>query len=335
MSAGPSTSRDVTDSPTPGRHRRMLRGDGLALAAPQAKPIVPRQRHGRSSTAYGRCVGTPLYSDDLERFISRHFGGRGRVWLDQLAGRVEQYQRVWGLEIERYLPGGLMSCCLAVRTADGARAVLKLDGPWTPARREILALRRWSGRAAPDLLHADEAGGALLLERIEPGTPLADGALGEEIVGVARLLRVLHASTASAALLQQLPPLADVVEEQIATAGAEAAARSAAEATALRPALERARDVASRLLESWDRDDVILHGDLESKNILICHKRGLAAIDPLACVGEPAYDAAYCAASALPGGRRDERCGLVAAELGLDPERVRRWASVVALDHPC
>ena len=95
------------------------------------------------------------------------------------------------------------------------------------------------------------------------------------------------------------------------------------------------RDVASRLLESWDRDDVILHGDLESKNILICHKRGLAAIDPLACVGEPAYDAAYCAASALPGGRRDERCGLVAAELGLDPERVRRWASVVALDHPC
>jgi len=204
--------------------------------------------------------------------------------------------------------------------------------PWTPARREILAFRLWSGRAAPDLLRADEAGGALLLERIEPGTTLAGGALGEEIVRVARLLRALHALPASAASCWQLPPLADVVEEQITTAGAEAAARSPAEATALRPALERARHVASRLLESWDGDDVVLHGDLESKNILICHKRGLAAIDPLACVGEPAYDAAYWAASALPGGRRDERCALLAAELGLDPERVRRWASVVALD---
>src|SRR5207247_3359309 len=139
-------------------------------------------------------------------------------------------------------------------TADGTRAVLKLDGPWTPARREILALRLWSGRAAPNLLRADEPGGALLLERIEPGTPLEGGAARKEI-GVAQLLGVLHASPGSAALFEKLPPLADVVGEQIATAGAEAAARSPAEATALRPALERARDVASRLLESWDGDD--------------------------------------------------------------------------------
>ncbi len=301
-----------------------------------------RDRHGLDRpaascapvTAYGRPVGTPLYSGDLERFISRHFGSRGRVWLDQLPARVEQYQRAWGLEIEGYLPGGLMSCCLAVRIADRTRAVLKLDGPWTPARREILAFRLWNGRAAPDLFRADEAGGALLLERIEPGTSLEGGAAREEIVNVGRLLGVLHGSAARAAVFQHLPPLADVVEEQIATAGDEAAARSPAEATALRPALERAREMASRLLESWDGDDVVLHGDLESKNILICQKRGLAAIDPLACVGEPAYDAAYWAVSALPGGRRDERCALLAAERGLDPERVRRWASVIAIDLP-
>jgi streptomycin 6-kinase len=92
--------------------------------------------------------------------------------------------------------------------------------------------------------------------------------------------------------------------------------------------------VASRLLESWDGDDLVLHGDLETKNILVCHKRGLAAIDPLACVGDPAYDAAYWAASAFPSGRRDEGCALLAAALGLDPERVRSWASVVAIDPP-
>ena len=134
------------------------------------------------------------------------------------------------------------------RGADSGRKARRPQArrPWTPARREILAFRLWSGRAAPDLLRADEAGGALLLERIEPGTPLADGASGEEIVRVARLLRALHALAASAASCWQLPPLADVVEDQITTAGAEAAARSPAEATALRPALERARHVASR-----------------------------------------------------------------------------------------
>lgn len=283
-------------------------------------------------TAYRRCVGARLYSHDFERFVSRHFGSAGRGWLDQLPHRIERYRRAWRFEVERYLPGGLMSCCLAVRTSDGVPAVFKLSGSWTPARPEILALRLWSGRGAPSLLRSDEAGGALLLERIEPGEQFDGGARREDIARVAEVLRVLHGARPTAALSHQLPPLARVVEEQIATAGAEAAARSQAEVKRLRPTLRNARRVASRLLESWDGGDVVLHGDLENKNILICHKRGLAAIDPLACIGEPAYDAAYWAASAPPAGRREKRCALLAGELGLDPERVRRWASVIALE---
>jgi streptomycin 6-kinase len=33
-------------------------------------------------------------------------------------------------------------------------------------------------------------------------------------------------------------------------------------------------------------------GELENKNILVCQKRGLVVIDPLPCIGDPAYDAA-------------------------------------------
>ena len=82
----------------------------------------------------------PLYSLDFERFVARHFGAQGRAWLDRLPARVEHYVRVWQLELEQHLAGGLMSCCLAVRTLDGTSAVLKLDGPWTPAQPEIRAL---------------------------------------------------------------------------------------------------------------------------------------------------------------------------------------------------
>jgi streptomycin 6-kinase len=30
---------------------------------------------------------------------------------------------------------------------------------------------------------------------------------------------------------------------------------------------------------------------IENKNILVCQKRGLVVIDPLPCIGDPAYDA--------------------------------------------
>jgi streptomycin 6-kinase len=76
----------------------------------------------------------------------------------------------------------------------------------------------------------------------------------------------------------------------------------------------------------------LLHGDLENKNILRCGKRGLVAIDPLPCIGDPAYDAGYWLASAVDQGGRDEASIRLSASLGLDPARVRAWAAVVALE---
>ena len=76
---------------------------------------------------------------------------------------------------------------------------------------------------------------------------------------------------------------------------------------------------------------MLLHADLENKNILVSDARDLVAIDPLPCLGEPAYDAAYWAVAA-EGASVQERSTLLATELGLDPERVRAWAAVIALE---
>jgi streptomycin 6-kinase len=273
-----------------------------------------------------------LYSDKFAHFVARHFGARGRAWLDELPARVEHYANSWQLDIEHHLAGGLMSCCLAVSTSDGTAAVLKLDGPWTPARPEIRALTLWGGKAAPSLLRSDPVGGALLLERIEPGSIFAGGAEPADARRIADLLRALHAPQSAPTLAQEFPSLAEIVENLITTAGEEAEARSHAEAIALRPTLERARRMVETLLDSWDGHASILHGDLETRNILVCQKRNLVAIDPLPSVGDPAYDAGYWAASAQPAEARDQRCRLLAEALDLDPQRVRRWASVAALD---
>jgi streptomycin 6-kinase len=86
------------------------------------------------------------------------------------------------------------------------------------------------------------------------------------------------------------------------------------------------------LLRTWNGRPALLHGDFENKNILTCSRRGLAAIDPLPCLGDPAYDAGYWAVGDLPSEGRDRRCELLAKRLGLDTDRIRAWASVVTLE---
>jgi streptomycin 6-kinase len=63
--------------------------------------------------------------------------------------------------------------------------------------------------------------------------------------------------------------------------------------------------------------------------VLRCERQGLVAIDPLPAAGDRAYDAAYWAHANGLAGRR-ERQHAIAAELGLDPARVRGWGTVIA-----
>ena len=135
-----------------------------------------------------------LYSADFERFVVRHFGARGRVWLDQLPARVERYARLWQFELEHHLAGGL-------------------GGPWTPAQPETAALTLWSGKPAPSLLRSDAVGGALLIERIEPGLMFEGGAAAADAGRLADLLRELHAPSPTSTLAEEFPSLTGVVEK--------------------------------------------------------------------------------------------------------------------------
>lgn len=276
-------------------------------------------------------MGKSLVAPQLANFIARHYGPLGRAWLEGLPERIEHYRAEWELEVEGFLPAGFASCCLSVTTAQGEAAVLKLSGPWTPARPEALALKVWDGGPAPRLLDADESGdGALLLERIAPGQPLSS--TDDDLIGaVAQLMRSLHAGHVSEEIAQLLPPLADVVETLIATAGAEAAARSADEASKLAPRLDRTRRLARKLLSSAKDDATLLHGDLENRNILRCNARGLVAIDPLPCVGDAAYDVGYWLAN-VDRDEREAKSASLAQQLDLDQARLLAWAAVASIE---
>jgi len=245
-------------------------------------------------------------------FIARHFGETGRAWLDQLPAVVGELSRRWELEIGPPLHGGLLSAIHEVTRADGSDAVLKISGPWSPYSDEVVALRAWNGGPAPSLLETDAESRALLLERIMPGTH-PDSAPVDVVAG---LQRTLHVEPPPG-----LPALADAVRGRIEDAVRGGRASEQKGHWALETVSALGRDPP---------DPVLVHGDFDERNLLLCERRGLVAIDPIPCAGDPAYDAGYWVHGNRRPGRRARLDAIVDAT-GLPRDRVRDWAAVVGV----
>lgn len=88
-------------------------------------------------------------------------------WLDRLPGIAAELCAEWQLTRDGEPWHGQCSLVLPVRTRAGAAAALKIgfDGD-DEAALESLALSRWAGRGAVDLLRADPHRRALLMERL-------------------------------------------------------------------------------------------------------------------------------------------------------------------------
>ena len=244
--------------------------------------------------------------------VARAGGDDGRAWIAALPGRLQEIAETWGLTLGEELPGGLLACYVEVRTAEGGEAVLKLSSPWARGAGELSALRAWDGRGAPSVLRADEGAGALLLERIRPGSPAEDAGAED----VAQLLSLLHVEPPAA-----LPQLDAIVRERLGRAVAEGRARG--------PRVEWAWAALTRL-SAESRAAALVHGDLGPRSVVRCARRGLCAIEPLPCSGDPAYDAAsWIHANGRPG--RRARFEALADATGLDRSRLRDWCGVIAV----
>jgi len=249
-------------------------------------------------------------------FVARHAGEEARSWLNGLPSLEARVADRWQLQLGGKLRGGVLACVRAVTTVDGEPAVLKLAGPWDRPADEIACLRLWGGGPSPRLLEADPELGALLLERIRPGTQA--GACGA--LDVADVLQRLQISPPPAGL----PPLPDVARRRIERAREQGRANEHRVSWALQ-ALDK--------LGREPRAEVLVHGDFDERNLLRCERRGLCAIDPLPAAGDPAYDAAYWVHANGRPGRRARFDAMVAA-LGLsrdDGSRLRDWCGIVAV----
>src|SRR5207244_5630513 len=95
--------------------------------------------------------------------------------------------------LESLVQRGSMSVVVLCRAGDGRPAVLKVSPDRTRLADEAAALARWHTAHVPAVLAVDESVGALLIEAIEPGTPLVESAGYPSMESMIALMTALHA----------------------------------------------------------------------------------------------------------------------------------------------
>ncbi|MBK8988421.1 MAG: phosphotransferase [Chloroflexi bacterium] len=265
---------------------------------------------------------------DFTAHMLELYGDVGRDWLTRLPIILADCAQRWQLTLQRPFPLSYNYVTAATR-ADGTAVVLKVGCPNPELLSEIAALRHYDGRGVCRLLAADEAQGALLLERVLPGLPLA--ALPDDEA----------AAAAAAQLMQQLwqPPPADHSFPTLAQWTAALLRLRPYFGGGTGPFPARLVDTAVALRAELLADEVtptLLHGDFHHDNVLTAHRQPWLAIDPKGVVGDPAYEPAsllYNPIQTFPF-RPDmprllrRRLDILAELLSIDRARLLRWGIV-------
>jgi streptomycin 6-kinase len=230
----------------------------------------------------------PELDDELRRRLGRRFGSAIDAWFDELPLVLSDLAGRWAIEWDTVSQRGSMSVVIRCRTADGRPAVLKASPDRERVAHEAAALARWKTRHVPAVLAFDESVGALLIEAVEPGTPLDESAAYPSLESLVALLTSLHEDGVPDPVYR---PVAEHID-YLFDSGRKNYERKPDLAELVPPELyARGRQLAMRLAADAG-PTVLLHGDLTPVNVLDGgEERGLVAIDPAPCLGDPVFDA--------------------------------------------
>ena len=262
--------------------------------------------------------------DILISNIRSAFGARGEAWLETLPDLLEQTAQRWNLNLFPPFDALSYNYVCPVRCADGSGAVLKLGVPDPELTSEIEALRLYAGRGAARLLQADAEKGALLLERLRPGSMLADMKDDDRATEIgAEVMK---------ALWRTAPPQNNFLTiEGWASGLKKIPERYPQECPLPQELVDLANGLFAELLPSQTAR-MVLHGDFHHYNVLSSGESWLA-IDPKGLLAEPEYEVTSFLRNPFdlvdrPDALRvtERRIAILCERLGFDRKRVRQWA---------
>lgn len=257
------------------------------------------------------------------RRISDARGAAGGAWLTELPGLVQRASRRWDLSIDGPVIGNY-NIVVPVRRAGGAACMLKLSPANEDFRSERFALAAFTPTGASARLFESDDSGALLIERIEPGTMLDDRDPEESARIAAGLAVRLHA----AAIPPGMPTYAELFD------GARDRASAYRERTDFPWAWWDARVPAGDSLDPDGRPHVLLHEDLHHGNILCSGGSAWVAIDPHGRAGHPVHEVGQYLFNPHASMVLDRRQAILDRPdaVAVTRLRIRTWAGVLGLD---
>jgi streptomycin 6-kinase len=264
-------------------------------------------------------------------FIRRN--AQDPAWLRSLPRRLDDLARRWSIHIAPPFANIEINYVAPAMRVDGTRCVLKLSRHVEETRNEIAALRLWAGDGAALLLEVEPDEGALLVERLEPGSMLAEIADADDDT----------ATLVVAGLLRQLWRPAPGDAHQLMTLDHWCAAFERNREAILRRDSGFPRELFLRA-DGMRRDllassgpPFVLHGDMHHFNVLRAQRAEWLAIDPKGLAGDRCFDVCqffrnpHHVGPSLNARRLDIFC----AELDLDRQRTREWCFVHAMLDAC
>jgi streptomycin 6-kinase len=241
------------------------------------------------------------------------------VWLERVPELVAECVEEWQLELGEPYEAGAAGYAVRAALTDGTPTVLKLIYPHREAEHEADALELLAGNGAVRLLARDDARSAMLLERCEPGTALAENG-GEKALDVLVELLPRHwvrAGEPFHTLAEEAAWWIDDLPEQWEQSGRAIERRL----------VDTAVDALGLLSESQG-EQVLLNQDLHGDNVLAAEREPWLVIDPKPLLGEREFAVAPIVRSFELGFSKADvlyRLDRLTSELGLDRERARGW----------
>lgn len=249
------------------------------------------------------------------------------AWLRQLPSVVLELANRWSLSVQANLPfEGSCAWVAPATRADGAPVVLKVSMPHMEAEHEIDGLRFWAGDPTVNLMEADNALGAMVIERCRPGISLRAIPEPDQDQVIAALLRRAWRAPAAPTVFRPLSAMLTCWRDET----------EADSALWLDPALVREGLDVLEELSARTNEAVLLATDLHAGNVLSAQREPWLVIDPKPFIGDPAYDATQHLLNCRARVRSDPD-GTVqrfARLLGVDHERVRLWLFARAAAEP-
>jgi streptomycin 6-kinase len=254
------------------------------------------------------------------------FGERGRSWLDALPGLIAELEQRWNITVFPPFNNLSYNYVAPAVCKDGTPVVLKMGVPAGILDTELAALALYAGRGMVRLLTHDASVSALLLERLQPGTPLAHMEDDDEATRIAA--RVFQQVCLPLAMPHPFPTIENIT-------GGLVRLRTTFDGGCgpfPQRLINRAEGLFTDLL-SHQGPPVLLHGDLHHWNILQSGDEW-RAIDPQGFAGEAEYEIGALMRNPIPGifswpeltCRQARRIAILSEMLGYDRQRLASWA---------